>query len=213
MSRSIHSTPGFPRALRGPRGGRHIAPTPCVVCVSFTSCRPGTCSAPFGCESWVDEDGRRVDLLADLDREAVDLDALDTPDPDDPGPYTPKTAEQIDASIDGRGPDPTDFDDKDPNPYAPSPATLSEMSGIFPTDDNAPDPDPEPGGGRFTFEAMGGLVKGKCGTTDLIEAALPAVAAVLDADRPGSIAHRLIELNDPGPLFGGLESNGRRSRP
>ena len=180
MSRTSHTTPSFPRTLRGPRGGRHIAPTPCVECVSFTSCRPGTCSAPYGCESWVDEDGRRVDIFADLDPQPVDLAELDTPDPEDP------------------------------NPYVPSSATLSEMSGIFPTDDNAPEPD----GGRFTFETMGGLVKGKCGPADLIEDALPKIAAVLDAnsepldaDRPGSIAHRLIELNDPGPLFGGQESN------
>lgn len=100
MSRTTHTTPAFPRALRGPRGGRHIAPTPCAACVSFTSCRPGTCSAPFGCESWVDEDGRRVDVLA----------ALDTPDPEDP------------------------------DPYAPSPATLAEISGVFPTDANDPGP-------------------------------------------------------------------------
>jgi len=175
MSRTNHDTPSFARTLRGPRGGHHTAPTPCVECVSFESCRPGACSAPFGCESWVDESGRRVDLDAPLD-----LAALDEPDPEDP------------------------------NPYQPSPATLSEMSGIFPPDDNAPEPD----GGRFTFETLGGLVKGKCGTADRIAAALPAVAAVLDAntkpldaDRPGSIAHRLIELNDPGPLFGGRESN------
>jgi len=172
MSRSIHSTPGFPRALRGPRGGRHIAPTPCAECVGFTSCRPGACSAPYGCESWVDEDGRRVDLDNPLDLVGL------YPGPDDP------------------------------DPYAPSPATLSEMSGISPTDDNAPEPD----GGGFTFETMGGLVKGKCGPADPIAAALPAVAAILDAntdpldaDRPGSIAHRLIELNDPGPLFRGRE--------
>ena len=95
MSRSIHSTPGFPRALRGPRGGHHRAPTPCVVCVSFASCRPGACSAPYGCESWVDEDGRRVDL-----DDPLDLAALDEPDPDDP------------------------------NPYAPSPATVAEISGL-----------------------------------------------------------------------------------
>lgn len=112
MSRTNHDTPSFPRALRGPRGGRHIAPTPCAECVGFTSCRPGTCSAPFGCESWVDGDGRRVDIFAalDIDLQPVDPAALDEPDPDDP------------------------------NPYAPSSATLSEISGIFPTDD--PDPGP-----------------------------------------------------------------------
>jgi len=112
MSRTIHTTPAFPRTLRGPRGGRHIAPTPCVECVSFASCRPGACSAPYGCESWVDEDGRRVDVLADLDPQPGDLAALDEADPEDPN--------------------------------APSPATLQQMSGIFPTDD--PDPGPLSGG-------------------------------------------------------------------
>lgn len=110
MSHTNHDTPSFPRTLRGPRGGHHIAPTPCVECVSFTSCRPGACSAPFGCESWVDEDDHRVDIFADLDPQPVDLAALDEPDPEDP------------------------------NPYAPSPATLSEISGVFPTDANDPGP-------------------------------------------------------------------------
>ena len=51
-------------------------------------------------------------------------------------------------------------------------------------------------------------------TEERIAAALPAVAATLDAntepldaERPGSIAHRLLETNDPGPLFRGPESN------
>ena len=140
MSRTIHDTPSFPRELRGPRGGRHTAPTPCVECVSFASCRPGACSAPYGCESWVDEDGRRVDL-----DDPLDLAAIDEPDA------------------------------RDPDPYAPSPATLSQMSGIIATDD------PEPNGGRFTFETLGGLVKGKCGAAD-----------------------RTIETtDDPGPLYAG----------
>ena len=127
MSRTTHTTPSFPRALRGPRGGRHIAPTPCVECVSFTSCRPGTCSAPFGCESWVDEDGRRVDIFADLDPQPVDLDdcGLD-------GVVEIEEAEAL-AALDE--PDPLD-----PNPYAPSPATLAAISGIYPTDTNDPGP-------------------------------------------------------------------------
>ena len=83
MSRTYQTTPSFPRTLRGPRGGRSVAPTPCAACVSFTSCRPGACSAPYGCESWVDEEGRRVDVLADLDPQPVDLAALDESDPDD----------------------------------------------------------------------------------------------------------------------------------
>src|SRR4030042_1419072 len=69
MSRTTHTTPAFPRELRGPRGGRHRAPHPVAL-------------APL----------------------------------DEPAP-------------------------PDPDPYAPSPATLSEMSGIFPTDTNAPEPD------------------------------------------------------------------------
>ena len=65
MSRTNHTTPAFPRVLRGPRGGRFVAPTPCSECVAFAVCRPGACSAPFGCDSWVDFDGRRVDLEAE----------------------------------------------------------------------------------------------------------------------------------------------------
>src|SRR5512141_3390809 len=65
MSRTRHTTPAFPRSLRGPRGGQIVAPTPCSECVAFQTCRPGACSAPFGCDSWVDYDGRRVDLEAD----------------------------------------------------------------------------------------------------------------------------------------------------
>lgn len=62
MSRTYHhTTPAFPRSLRGPRGGQIVAPTPCSECVAFDVCRPGACNAPFGCDSWVDHDGRRVD--------------------------------------------------------------------------------------------------------------------------------------------------------
>ncbi|MBE3118074.1 MAG: hypothetical protein IMZ50_04860 [Candidatus Atribacteria bacterium] len=55
------------------------------------------------------------------------------------------------------------------------------MSGIFPTDDNAPEPEPDTGG--FTFETIGGLVKGRCG--------MP----------------KPTDTNDLGPLFSGRESN------
>lgn len=66
MSRTYHhTTPAFPRSLKGPRGGQIIAPTPCADCVAFLTCRPGQCSAPFGCDSWVDFEGRRVDVEAD----------------------------------------------------------------------------------------------------------------------------------------------------
>lgn len=178
MSHTYHTTPSFPRTLRGPRGGQHRAPTPCAECVSFISCRPGTCSAPFGCESWVDADGRRVDIFADLDPHPVDLAALDTPDPEDP------------------------------NPYAPSPATLSEMSGIFPTEDNAPEPD----GGGFTFESMGGLVKGKCGAPKA-EPDDPEARRITEADARKILAAQpvksfpYLDTDDPGPLFSGRKSN------
>jgi len=66
MSRTYHhTTPAFPRSLRGPRVGQIVAPTPCSECVAFDVCRPGACNAPFGCDSWVDHDGRRVDAEAD----------------------------------------------------------------------------------------------------------------------------------------------------
>lgn len=117
MSRTNHDTPSFPRDLRGPRGGRHRAPTPCAECVSFASCRPGSCSAPFGCDSWVNLDGLRIEPEPRIDYDA----------PDD------LTAE------DRRDGDPFELDEPDPddpNPYKPSNATLSEMSGIFLTDDD-----------------------------------------------------------------------------
>lgn len=68
----MRDTPSFPRELRGPRGGRFRAPTPCAECVSFASCRPGPCSAPFGCESWVDLDGRRVEPEPRIDYDDPD---------------------------------------------------------------------------------------------------------------------------------------------
>lgn len=157
MSRTIHTTSAFPRALRGPRGGRHVAPTPCAECVSFASCRPGPCSAPFGCESWVDEGGRHVvpdpslayddaddgrpadrTMAAALPDIAAILDANTEPlDVDRPGSIAHRLIETNDP-----GPALDEPDPDDPNPYAPSSATLSQMSGIFPTDDNDADPGP-----------------------------------------------------------------------
>lgn len=58
-------TPNFKRVLRGPRGGYSQAPTPCADCVAFDCCRPGPVNQPFGCDSWVHPDGRRVDPEAD----------------------------------------------------------------------------------------------------------------------------------------------------
>lgn len=86
MSRTNHDTPSFPRELRGPRGGKHRAPTPCAECVSFASCRPGPCSAPFGCESWVDFDGRRVEPEPRIDYDAPD------PEPCPECGYSPECA-------------------------------------------------------------------------------------------------------------------------
>lgn len=224
MSRTNHDTPSFPRTLRGPRGGRHTAPTPCVDCVSFTSCRPGTCSAPFGCESWVDEDGRRVEP------EPLDLATLDTPDPardriaaalPDITAILDSNTEPLDAdrpgSIAHRLIELDDPDPEDPNPYQPSPATLSEISGIFPTDTNdlgphadpsvrldlEPEEVPEPDGGGFTFETMGGLVKGKCGTAERITGA--DARKILAVQPVKSFPY--LNNDDPGPLFGGRESN------
>lgn len=58
------------RECAGPRGGRVILPTPCSECVAFRTCRPAAISAPWGCESWVDDDGRRA-LPEVIDREPV----------------------------------------------------------------------------------------------------------------------------------------------
>lgn len=107
-SRTFHTTPAFPRTLRGPRGGQAIAPTPCSDCVAFQTCRPGACSAPFGCDSWVDLDGRRVDVDADNARllaaiAAREAEAGRIPEglaPEDWADMTPterETAEGIDA--------------------------------------------------------------------------------------------------------------------
>lgn len=49
------------RAVVGPRGGKGTARVSCPSCVSFNLCRPSPLSALFGCESWVDSEGRRVD--------------------------------------------------------------------------------------------------------------------------------------------------------
>lgn len=53
------------RPTVGPRGGRAVMATPCAECVSWRSCRPAPITEPWGCESWVDQDGRRAlpDLL------------------------------------------------------------------------------------------------------------------------------------------------------
>lgn len=48
------------RMTAGPRGGRAVQATPCSGCVSWRSCRPGAITEPWGCESWVDQDGRRA---------------------------------------------------------------------------------------------------------------------------------------------------------
>lgn len=56
------------RVCAGPRGGRVILPTPCSDCVAYRTCRPGAVSEPWGCSSWVDEDGHRPDDKADAER-------------------------------------------------------------------------------------------------------------------------------------------------
>ncbi len=118
-SRTFHTTPAFPRTLRGPRGGQTLAPTPCADCVAFRSCRPGACSAPFGCDSWVDFDGRRVDVdadnarllaLADSRAAAAGEDHADAAgrEPGDPA-WDPETGHDWSAKADDfRGPDPDD---------------------------------------------------------------------------------------------------------
>ena len=58
-------TPSPKRILRGPRGAVTRDATPCADCVAFDCCRPGPVNQPFGCDSWADHLGRRVDLDAD----------------------------------------------------------------------------------------------------------------------------------------------------
>lgn len=72
----------------GPRGGRSFMSTECAECVAFRTCRPGACSAPFGCESWVDDDGRRAlpDVVDDGREDRVEeVDRLDI-EPEGPEP-------------------------------------------------------------------------------------------------------------------------------
>lgn len=146
MSRTHHTTPAFPRSLRGPRGGQIVAPTPCSECVAFAVCRPGTCSSPFGCDSWVDADGRRVDVEAD-DARLLALDCripegLTPEEWDALSPEDRETARGIDELT--RLPDPEE-DDADPEPATP----CEECQGL-PSECRACEcphverPDPEP---------------------------------------------------------------------
>ena len=56
------------RSCAGPRGGRVILPTPCSECAAYSTCRPGAASQPWGCDSWADTEGHRVDPKADDER-------------------------------------------------------------------------------------------------------------------------------------------------
>jgi hypothetical protein len=44
----------------GPRDGKVRVDVKCDTCISVTSCRPGACTKPWGCSSWVDESGNRA---------------------------------------------------------------------------------------------------------------------------------------------------------
>jgi hypothetical protein len=60
-----------------------IVATPCSECVSWRSCRPGSISEPFGCESWADDQGRRA--LPDQ----LETESFEDPDPEPFRPAAP----------------------------------------------------------------------------------------------------------------------------
>jgi hypothetical protein len=44
----------------GPRGGKVRVEVSCPTCISFDSCRPGSCQWRWGCSWWTDEAGNRA---------------------------------------------------------------------------------------------------------------------------------------------------------
>ena len=101
-------TPNPKRILRGPRRAVTRDATPCANCVAFDCCRPGPVNQPFGCNSWVDHDGRRIDVEAEVAAALAGFD--DVPKgltPEEFAGLTPaeqETARGIDALV--RLPDP-----------------------------------------------------------------------------------------------------------
>lgn len=94
-------TPNPKRILRGPRGAVTRDATPCAECVAFDCCRPGAINQPFGCDSWADHVGRRVDIEADYAdlaaRAGLIPEGLTPEDWADMTPAERETAEGLDA--------------------------------------------------------------------------------------------------------------------
>jgi hypothetical protein len=82
-----------------------------------------------------------------------------------------RTAEEIDASVDGRGPDPEDFAEE---------------------------------GGGFTFETVGGLVKGRCGKPS-VESAYAITKAATRLKHELASMQKAKHDPDAGPLFSAVD--------
>ena len=61
------------RLVVGPRGGRVVLPVTCATCVAVGYCKPAPCTAPWGCDSWVDLEGHRVVIEAPAEVEQGEL--------------------------------------------------------------------------------------------------------------------------------------------
>ena len=134
------------RPTVGPRGGSAVQATPCSDCVAYRSCRPAAITEPWGCESWVDQDGRRA--LPDL------------PESEPVSPCEPCGCPEVEV---------------------------------------------EPEGGGFTFETLGGLLKGHVlsNSSPNPEPFRPAVPFVPDPSRGEGAAQSVLPMPDAGPLFAG----------
>lgn len=137
------------RECVGPRGARRILPTPCAECVAVVSCRPGECSRPWGCDSWVNESGFRPDPAADdvrllriAEAGAVDLGQVSCYqcDAQGTGSCPESDGEAADGAAcesfrDGSGPVLVPYVDG-PAPFVP--AELEGAQGVLPMPDAGP---------------------------------------------------------------------------
>ena len=175
------------RPTVGPRGGSAVQATPCSDCVAYRSCRPGACSEPFGCESWADDQGRRA-LPDELEPEPCDFWS------------TCGRARTCTFKVPCESP----FD-----PATPCEACQGVPSECGPC--GCPEVEVEPEGGGFTFESLGGLVKGRCGDPEPFlknpepepEPFRPAEAYAPDQLRGEGPAQAVLPMPDAGPLFAG----------
>ena len=182
------------RPTVGPRGGRAVQATPCAECVSWRSCRPAPITEPFGCESWVDQSGQRAlpdqleaeDGAAEYERDRIEAEA------------DLKRLRDLPT-------EPKDDQGETIQPCRENPG--ESCSDCRNCETTAPDP----AGAGFTFESLGGLVKGRCGAPEPIlsnpepdpEPFRPAAPYAPDPKRGEAPAQSCLEMPDAGPLFAG----------